>query len=64
MEAGDVLGLRHDGIVDLLAAVAHVDGPEAGEGVDVLLAVHVTHYCPVGAGHDHRRERVTRRDLG
>ena len=58
-----LLHLRLDGVVDLGAAVADVDGPQAGEGVDVLVALGVVDDAALGPVHDdglevlHLRER-------
>ena len=50
--AGHLLRLRHDRVEDLLPAVAHIDGPKAGEGVDVLTSMHVVHERPLRPLHD------------
>ena len=60
--AGDVVGLGADGVVDLGAAVADVDRPEAGERVEVLVAVHVAHHAALGALHDDRRQPLHLRE--
>ncbi len=48
----ELLHLRLDGVVDLAAAVADVDRPQAGEGVDVLVALGVVDERALGVVHD------------
>jgi len=57
-----LLHLRLDGVVDLGPAVADVDRPEAGEGVDVLVALGVVHDRALGVVHDDRLEAFELRE--
>ena len=61
---GELLRLLGDGVEDLLAAVADVHGPEAGEGVDVGLAGRVVDDRPLGMIHDHGVEALHLREGG
>ncbi len=58
----ELLHLGHDGVVDLPAPVTHIDGPETGEGVDVLVTVAVPDERTLSPLHDDRAQPLHLRE--